>query len=415
MKYLFLDTNVYLHYMDFEQIDWKELIDSDFTIVVPPIVIREIDKHKDNNRGKIQSKAKAVSKKFGDIFLRNIPSKYDVTDCLDPQAEHFDGKRFNMAVNDDWFILSALDSNFENTDIIIVSGDVNLLIKAKQGGLSFFQMPDKLLLRVEETDAEKECRRLRMEIEDYKNSRSHAIITFQNETNAIQYTRPKERNIDEELKEYLIQLKNEYPYKPTDNYKKPEDFIIRGKTIPFITSSMFYDDNPEHYNEALDDFFKKKEDYQRFLIEKEVMDERFVPINLSLVNIGNSQTGDVNIFVDIPDNIKIYNKKSVKCIFEQEITPPVPGLIGCNYDLNIYPYGQPSIRCWDIEKPQSDHRLRFFISNLNHQLKRALEYSPIYYIDIGTCPNFQMHWSCTDSKRPGKTEGDLFVTILEKK
>ena len=25
-----------------------------------------------------------------------------------------------------------------------------------------------------------------------------------------------------------------------------------------------------------------------------------------------------------------------------------------------------------------------------------------------------MHWSCTDSKRPGKTEGDLFVTILEK-
>jgi rRNA-processing protein FCF1 len=65
MKYLFLDTNVYLHYMDFEQIDWKELIDSDFTIVVPPIVIREIDKHKDNNRGKIQSKAKAVSKKFG--------------------------------------------------------------------------------------------------------------------------------------------------------------------------------------------------------------------------------------------------------------------------------------------------------------------------------------------------------------
>ena len=54
MKYLFLDTNVYLHYIDFEQIDWKKLIDSDFTIVVPPIVIREIDKHKDNNRGKIR-------------------------------------------------------------------------------------------------------------------------------------------------------------------------------------------------------------------------------------------------------------------------------------------------------------------------------------------------------------------------
>ena len=65
MKYLFLDTNIYLHYLDIEQIKWKDIIeDSDFTIVVPRVVLREIDKHKDQSRGKIQKRAKKTLQSF---------------------------------------------------------------------------------------------------------------------------------------------------------------------------------------------------------------------------------------------------------------------------------------------------------------------------------------------------------------
>lgn len=40
MKYLLLDTNIYLHYIDFEQIDWGTIIgDKEYEIVVPyPLV-----------------------------------------------------------------------------------------------------------------------------------------------------------------------------------------------------------------------------------------------------------------------------------------------------------------------------------------------------------------------------------------
>ena len=35
MKYLLLDTNIYLHYIDFEQIDWGTIIgDKEYEIVV---------------------------------------------------------------------------------------------------------------------------------------------------------------------------------------------------------------------------------------------------------------------------------------------------------------------------------------------------------------------------------------------
>ena len=54
MKYLFLDTNIFLHFINFEQIPWGNLVDDvDFKIIVSDIVAGEIDKHKDGARGKI--------------------------------------------------------------------------------------------------------------------------------------------------------------------------------------------------------------------------------------------------------------------------------------------------------------------------------------------------------------------------
>lgn len=63
MKYLFLDTNIFLHFQNFEQIPRGNLVgDVDFKIIVSDIVAGEIDKHKDGARGKIQKKAKVLSK-----------------------------------------------------------------------------------------------------------------------------------------------------------------------------------------------------------------------------------------------------------------------------------------------------------------------------------------------------------------
>lgn len=70
MKYLVLDTNVYLHYKDFEQVDWKSMVGDDVTICVPMVVLNEIDKHKDQSRGKIQKRAKKLSSRFSELFLQ---------------------------------------------------------------------------------------------------------------------------------------------------------------------------------------------------------------------------------------------------------------------------------------------------------------------------------------------------------
>lgn len=70
MRYVFLDTNVFLQFEDFEQIPWREFIgDNDFMIVVSDVVSRELDKHKNFARGKVQKRAKKVSRKRAGAFV----------------------------------------------------------------------------------------------------------------------------------------------------------------------------------------------------------------------------------------------------------------------------------------------------------------------------------------------------------
>jgi hypothetical protein len=44
MKYLVIDTNIYIHYADYEQMRWEDIFNDDVSIIIPPKVQREIDK-----------------------------------------------------------------------------------------------------------------------------------------------------------------------------------------------------------------------------------------------------------------------------------------------------------------------------------------------------------------------------------
>jgi rRNA-processing protein FCF1 len=65
-KNLFLDTNIYLHYQSFDQIDWWKLLTSRRnTLSVSSVVLNELDKHKDEHRiRRIRKRAGAISTKL---------------------------------------------------------------------------------------------------------------------------------------------------------------------------------------------------------------------------------------------------------------------------------------------------------------------------------------------------------------
>src|ERR1039457_5839405 len=62
MTYLFVDTNVLLHYRRIEEIDWLKLSKSpEVVIVLCPAVIRELDHHKVSHpQNKFRQRAQAI-------------------------------------------------------------------------------------------------------------------------------------------------------------------------------------------------------------------------------------------------------------------------------------------------------------------------------------------------------------------
>ena len=145
-----------------------------FIIVVPKIVIREIDRHKDQSRGKIQKRAKSISSKFSKILLDGIKSRYIIETCKDPSKECFEGGDFNKDINDDWFILSALKSGYDIQNIVVISSDNNLLLKAKENGLAYKKMPETYLIKEELSEEEKH--QVRIKYTEYINGLNDEVI-----------------------------------------------------------------------------------------------------------------------------------------------------------------------------------------------------------------------------------------------
>lgn len=410
MKYLFLDTNMYLHCKDAEEIDWKCLVTGgeDFTIVIPPIVIREIDKIKDRERGKVQARAKKVSSRFGDIFLEGKKMKMKYKNCEDPTNDLFEKYKFNKDVFDDWFILSAKIFP-ESDNVVIIARDNGILMKAKDNGFTFFRISDDFLLKVEKSEEEKEIQRLKEELEVYKNRKPNPQITFEDGNTMLRLKKPTPKDLEAEIEKYLEKEKLKYPchtFSETDNYL--------GITLSSIWGN--------EYNKQREEYFGEYKEYIRFIVQNEILSERMKEVKFVVSNfLGTAPTGDMNIFINIPANIKLYSKRSkVRRIRNVPITPQKNGLDRklLQATANIQPLGSylqgPDYEyCWDLSKTLAGNEFSFDESKLNHTLYKNLNIENSLFIDTLTCGNFSIDWYISDSALPKPISEKLNVIIEE--
>ena len=303
MKYLLLDTNIYLHYKDFEQIDWDTIVnDKDFTIIVPYTVVREIDKYKDGPRGKIKTRAKSVSSKFGDYFLDdNYQKKLGLIQIDDPSDEVLSKNNLNRNICDDIIIGSALAFEHRN-DIIVISHDNTLLIKAKKFGLKFLpKMPEKYLIAEEKSEEEKELERCHKELMQFKNRQPQPKITFANGKTVLRIKAPNLPDIKRELDEIMTEIKANHPHahKSAHELNSPiriED-VSEVMTHHFndLRYAMYSEEQLKKHNAELDKYYAYCEKYHRFKLEGRQLEEQVRELQFITYNGGSAETGNMNI------------------------------------------------------------------------------------------------------------------------
>lgn len=421
MKYLFLDTNIFLQFVDFEQIPWCKVVAcDDATIVITDTVIQEIDKHKDFNKGKIQAKAKKVSKRLADILLSGGISHIKIEARSFPKDLSDSEKvKYDLDSKDNRIILTALHSDYPKEDIVIISYDNNILLKAKNEDLPFVRMPDEYLLKQEPTEEEKELRRMREELNSLKNRLPNSMILLNEEDKCLTIKRYPAYNIDEETEEELAKVKKKYPYHKDAPHSDHSGVPTAVKDMMEILNQQFAKPASQ-YNTDLDDFFNDEKEFLHYKLLEKHLNDRFLPLHLSICNRGTDETGNLDVFIYFPQDVPFYNKESKRSkLVEIPLEPDKSSIYMSREDLkklrSIPPLNgyanssQQYFYLWDPDSPVDIDKLTFKVRNLNHDISMNLNKDKSFYIDTQKAPDFDIRWCIVDSKLPKATYGSIHV------
>lgn len=191
MKYILLDANIYLHCQMFDSLPWREVleIDEPFAILLPMQVLREIDGVKDRGQGVINKRARKVSARLGEYLLENKPSPVQIVTCEAPaKADYMPG--FSAEVSDDVILMSAIRYvEGHGGELIIVSKDVSLLLKAKQARQKFVKMPEQYSLSMSNSEEDRSRRALEEELRKLKSRVPAPRVAFEDGSNLIRLKR----------------------------------------------------------------------------------------------------------------------------------------------------------------------------------------------------------------------------------
>ena len=371
-------------------------------------------------KSKIKVRAKAVASKFGCYFLNDDYNKQiNLVQINDPSDEILIRYHLNRSVCDDLIIGSILEFEHKD-DVIVISHDNTLLIKAKNLGLKFLpKMPDKYLISEEKSEEEKEHERCRKELEQLKNRQPKPQILFANCETVLRIKAPSVSNVDRKLEEIMIKIKSKNPkaniHTTIHEDISPSDiFNDMLNSLNRFQYSIYSDAQLRKHNIELDKFYAYCERFYRFKLESELLEGQLKELSFIISNSGSAETGEMNIFLAFPKHIQLYNERSVKYMNGIEPKAPLVGMEFSEYGNGLaFSYIDPrgGLKSWDLMKYLSKHSINVDASNLVHNVQRSLRIKNALYVDAMQCGNFTIDWRICAAGCVKSVSGTLSVIV----
>ncbi len=419
MVYLFLDTNSFLEFQPFESIKWAEVCgEPEFAIVIAPIVIRELNKYKDNTRGKKRERARKARKRINEIIRGTNPSKLNVQICKNPSKNAFEHPDFHKDIADDWLIFSAYEFDEGNNRKVIVSNDTGIFIIAQQFGINSIEIPDKYLVPPEPTEEETKIKELQRRLAEYESALPNVSLSFGKGKTHMELNKAIAPNFAERITKYKDELAKKYTHK----YKKPENPILP-LNIPDI---LYSDKDYDRYNALIEPYIKDESWNMATRDMFEYINSCIIPLKFELNNCGAIPSGLLGIQIKFSHNAKILSREESRNTFKLRKTeepvlqsshiPTIPPI-----NLSAFTPGaffippqenNDTIYSWDIETPIDVSKPFFFdhdpvIQNMPPKIFAKNQ----FYVFLCYSQEFEIYWEIADSKLPHKIKGTLSVSI----
>jgi hypothetical protein len=389
MVHVFIDTNIFLHFISLTEIDWKEIIsDKQFKIVVPLTVISELDNKKKHPSKKIADKAKSTLEKFYKVMEGVSIGNFDIILLSTrPGNEVFEAHNLFSSEPDDRILASII--SYETTERkMLISDDLAIRLRAKQLGLESDTVPSKYSSN-ELTDEEKQIKALTDKLDKAISNAPKLRLTFVDGS-------------------HIVRLEN----REIDNSVTLEKFLeTNDKKVAFIRSDGLLSDrygaeDIRAYNASLLEY---NVDYQSFL-EDSYYHSLYIfktfELCLTLDNIeGSVPAKKIEVELNFPDDVKVSIEK-----FATPQEPNVPNwpVLSMRFSSlrKSYKKLNYSNGMFDSHKSRSLH---FNEEELKHH--KSIQLEKFYITFTTSIHSFTIDYTILADNMGKKLEGKLSVII----
>ena len=456
MLYCFVDTNIFLQFRFFDEIDWPAVFDvKSVCLVVPSAVVDELDKHKsDPTSARRKNRARKVLTKIKQYLEAGKPdeevlirSGTYLNYMKSPTPEWLQSHNYDPGVPDDRIVGTVHKFQADNPDeeIVFFTDDTGPQLKARSAGLRYIDPPELLRLEDEPDPAQRELQQLRRENEQLKSARPDLSVGFYEQDRLVHDIEPhlrfssNEINTDE-TERAVAKIGEEYKYdkSPLDSgVRILKDDELKGITVGEMIEKHYmsqqqadtiaagvrsYQTQVQEYLEKLRNYFKEKavfDQYQSWTRQ----------LTVALENGGVVPAEDIDIELHFPDGLFVSDRSERSPKFPG--APPKPGtpefralIHGIRmpplFDV-LPPFPQPSLgnapnmnRSRPNIRKTNSYAVSYHVERIKQNHKKLL--SPLYvmFLKPQELPDaIQVDYWVTAANIPSKKEGALVIRLTD--
>jgi rRNA-processing protein FCF1 len=419
----FLDTMIYLHYRPVAEIDWQRVLGAArVDIVVPRIIIRELDRHKNNRASsRISERARRTlawleqAVEGGEVRPGVRVRRWGRSPGVDYTA-----LGLNPTWNDDELVASILDFRAANPEstVVLVTQDAGPRFTARDHGIQAISLEESLRLSDDLDPAERENRELRQRLQKLEQARPQLRLTVEENADVaiadghLRVTlRQKFRTPDEFITQAVQQASREVP-------------VMRSVGLAVLGIS---EGELARYAEDRAKYLEKVRRHAEKTYALAEERARSFVLTLLLENTGTAPADDVDVDLHIPDGPTVGERPP------EDPEPPDPphpprttAQIMRRSLLDIRPFtappilpsfgdisrGPPNVSGFDIERSDS-YDIRNHVRRVKHASTETL--GTLYFTfpspSLSAAQPFGIDYRLNAANVPEPVSGSLHVVV----
>jgi rRNA-processing protein FCF1 len=428
-SYCFIDTNSFLHYKMFTEVDWDKLTNSkSVLLVVCPDVLRELDQKKfSGNDTNIRNRAQKVISKMSKMVKNNniykIKNNLDLMFIPNEPAIDWAKQGLREQIPDDRIIASILEKNKHFNNTILITSDLGLKLKASNKGIRCISLPDEYRIKIKKDKKYEEILKLRNRVAFLENRlpiTKLKILSKNKHVDFIDITLNKITATSEgEINKKIKAIRHELQFKPFPQ----NNGIIKN----LLLSTK---DEIERYKEDLNEYTKEMSKYYQEEHKYKELQSRIIDLKFVIINEGNQPAEGIEIFMNFPDGFEMISEDELpKNPKEPEKpTPPrstmemisnMPTISNIHKtilsDLKMPSVDElgidPNLPSGPLIRKTNSYEVRYSLNKLKHGIQVYLK--PVYIIfkSIDLAKSFEISYSILADNLPEPYNDELHIII----